>query len=549
MYCFQKSCAICVIFFICPFFHCVGQNILSSECYEQESSVLRSYKNRRIAEIESMWERMLLVPANTEDGAELWRGFLDFSRRSLICFPLDTYDKDDEDYWNRILSKTMQLFYICCDNLEGREKEAYNNALAFKNFLYYAYKNKGFEQTTWENIRDMLDDGDVAIELRALPEEALILKKGMNCPLSVPIDSLLADKLGAYKGDDAVEISEMYSHDGVLARLWNSISPYIHDAKRIYISASHFLCNFNYGAIPTENGSTVDKDYDFHYLVSTEDILAVKNRVLPAEYKTTAIFGDIDYDISAEMVPLAEQHANAQDPTWDLTRGMDEATRGKLLPLQHSKEEIAAISSLLRSRSVDVKMFDATAASEESLKETVSNRPEILHLSTHGFMLAPVYYDTLRTKTFLESQTASKYSTFLLKSGLLLSGASRVWNGDTPKEGREDGILTTKELLDMDFRGTKLVVLSACKSGLGNDTNLTGLSLGPQHALKVKGVEQIVMSLWMVDDAATALLMKYFYESLTDVGNARAALRYAQQKLIEAGYSDPYYWAAFVVLD
>jgi CHAT domain-containing protein len=101
----------------------------------------------------------------------------------------------------------------------------------------------------------------------------------------------------------------------------------------------------------------------------------------------------------------------------------------------------------------------------------------------------------------------------------------------------------------MDFRGTKLAVLSACKTGLGNDTNLTGLSIGPQHALKTKGVEQIVMSLWMVDDAATTLLMKYFYESLLVGNGAKSALKYAQRKLIEEGYTDPYYWAAFVVLE
>ena len=528
----------------------VGDNNLTPEQFEKEFPVLRSFKNKRVAEIEALRGNMLLVPANTDKGAAIWRDFLDVARQSLIDFPLDTYDKDDENYWGKIIAEITLSFYIFCDELEGREKEAYNNALTLKNFLYHGYKYKEIKQTTWEDVRDMLDDGEVAIELRVIPAEALILKKGMDCPVSVPIDSVLVEKLAMYKGADEVEISEMYSPGGILSKLWTTISSSISDEKRIYLSASNFLCNFNYGAIPTNNGSMVDDDYDFHYLVSTEDILAFKNRKDTVEYQTTAILGDITYDMSEEkMLATSLKHTDNPNPAWDLTRGMDDATRGKLRPLQHSKEEIDTINNLLSSRGIDVKCFDTTNASEGAFKDIVVSKPEIIHLSTHGFMLAPMYNESDGTSIYPESLTASRYATDMLKSGLLLSGASRVWNGEAPIEGIEDGILTTKELIEMDFRGTKLAVLSACKTGLGSDANLTGLSIGPQHALKIKGVEQVVMSLWMVDDAATTKLMKHFYESLVAGKSAKSALKYAQRKLIEEGYTDPYYWAAFVVLE
>jgi CHAT domain-containing protein len=109
--------------------------------------------------------------------------------------------------------------------------------------------------------------------------------------------------------------------------------------------------------------------------------------------------------------------------------------------------------------------------------------------------------------------------------------------------------LTSKEILEMDFHGVKLVVLSACKTGLGNDTNLMGFSLGPQHAFKVKGANQLLMSLWMVDDAATSLLMQYFYEGILSGKEARYALQEAQHKMISSGYKDAYYWAGFIILD
>lgn len=527
-----------------------GEHELSSDLYEKEFPVLRSFKNKRITEIEALGGRMLLVPTYTNEGAEIWRTFLDFARQSLISFPLDAYDKDDEDYWNRIIATICPWFYICCDQLEGREKEAYNNALTLKEFLYHAYKYKEVKQTTWEDVRDMLDESEVAIELRLMPDEALILKKGFACPISVPIDSTLIDQLGYYKGTDAVEISEMYAPEGPLARLWATIKPSIAGATRIYLSASHFLCNFNYGAIPTTNGSTIDQEYDYHYLMTTEDIRSLKARSPKPDYLTAAIFGDITYDVDEDtMRTYASNTQSTDQPVWDLTRGMDDETRGKLLPLKHSSEEITAISHLLDSKGVSVRRYDTTHANEETFKQVVKSKPEIIHLSTHGFMLAPVYSDSDSKPCYPKSQTASRYATTMLKSGLLLSGASRAWNGKAPLAGIEDGILTTKELLEMDFKGTKLAVLSACKTGLGNDTNLTGLSFGPQHALKAKGVEQIVMSLWMVDDAATTLLMTYFYEALLSGASTKDSLKVAQQKLIKDGYSDPYYWAAFVVLE
>ncbi len=524
---------------------------LTSELYEREFPVLRSFKNKRIAEIEALRNKMLLVPANTEKGAELWSGFLGFCRQSLISFPLDASDKEDEEYWNRIMATLMPWFYICCDDLEGREKESYNNILTSKNFLYHAYKYADLKQTTWENVRDMLDDDEVAIELRVMPDEALILKKGQACPVSVPLDSAMLEQLGRYKGVDALETSEMYATGGTLARLWAAIAPAIGDARRIYLSASHFLCNFNYGAIPTKRGTTVDDEYDFHYLVSTEDIKAFKRRTAKNEYRSAAIFGDITYGTGDERTSAAQPRTvDSNQLVWDLTRGMDEGTRGRLLPLQHSGEEIKAIGNILESSNLDVKMYDAARASEETFKRIVTgSKPDIIHLSTHGFMLAVTYSADARAPKYPQSLTASKYATSLLRSGLLLAGASQAWNGNPPTEGVEDGILTTGEIIGMDFRGTKLAVLSACKTGLGNDTNLTGLSIGPQHAFKTRGVETVVMSLWMVDDAATSLLMQYFYQHLLTGQTTKCALRQAQKDIIQQGYDDPYYWAAFVVLE
>ena len=551
MHTFIKRLPIYITLFFWSFQFCKGQDThLSSELYEKEFPVLRSFKNKRIEDIKNMREKMVLVPAYTEDGAKLWREFLDYVRHSLICFPLDTYDKDDEEYWNQTLATLHMWFYVMCDELIGREKEAYNNALVSKNFLYLQFRNREIKQVTWENVRDALDDEEVAIELRALPEEILILKKDARAPISIRVDSVMADRLGSYKGEDALEISEMYKPGGLLSQLWSSLSPAIADCKRIYLSASNFFCSFNYGAIPTKNGSTVGEDYDFHYLISTAEIDEFKKKTQRFKYESAALFGDITYDVSDDVmksyVSKGNDYSNA---VWDMTRGMDDDTRGKLNPLQHSEQEILSLHKILSDYGIKTNTYCKELASEAAFKKAIKKSPDIIHLSTHGYMLTTMYNGTEESKRFTSSTSSSKYATDLLRSGLFLSGASRAWYGKDPIMGIEDGILTSKEILEMDFHEAKLVVLSACKTGLGNDTNLMGLSLGPQHAFKAKGANQLLMSLWMVDDAATSLLMQFFYEGILSGKEARSALQKAQHQLISSGFNDPYYWAGFIILD
>jgi len=128
-------------------------------------------------------------------------------------------------------------------------------------------------------------------------------------------------------------------------------------------------------------------------------------------------------------------------------------------------------------------------------------------------------------------------------------------------------------------------VLSACESGLGHYAGGEGY-LGFTQALFVKGARSVVLSLWKVDDRATSLLMRRFYENLLGkrlgltrpqpkaeaLAEAKAWLRgldatQAEQVLADAGlargerkvktapsanparpFEHPYYWAAFVLV-
>ena len=132
-------------------------------------------------------------------------------------------------------------------------------------------------------------------------------------------------------------------------------------------------------------------------------------------------------------------------------------------------------------------------------------------------------------------------------TGLLFAGANRAWKNTNVIPGIEDGILTADEISQIDLRGTEVVVLSACTTGLGEYNSPEGV-FGLQRAFKLAGVKSIVMSLWEVSDEATSRLMQVFYENLTRGVEIHTAFRKAQQEL-KKQKDDPFEWAGFVLLD
>ncbi len=142
-----------------------------------------------------------------------------------------------------------------------------------------------------------------------------------------------------------------------------------------------------------------------------------------------------------------------------------------------------------------------------------------------------------------------RYVDPLDRCGLLFAGANLALMGrsaDLPV-GVQNGILTAREITLMDLRDADLVVLSACETGAGD---ITGEGVfGLQRAFKLAGVKTIIMSLWPVNDSATQMLMSEFYANWLDRKQSkREAFRNAQNA-VRAHYTEPYYWAGFVMLD
>ena len=107
-------------------------------------------------------------------------------------------------------------------------------------------------------------------------------------------------------------------------------------------------------------------------------------------------------------------------------------------------------------------------------------------------------------------------------------------------------MLTALEASGLDLWGTKLVVLSACETGVGKVSNGEGV-YGLRRSLVIAGAESLVMTLWQVDDFATKDLMAGFYKKLAAGKPRSEALRETQLEIAaKRDYAHPFYWASFL---
>ncbi|MBV9505779.1 MAG: CHAT domain-containing protein [Acidobacteriia bacterium] len=201
-----------------------------------------------------------------------------------------------------------------------------------------------------------------------------------------------------------------------------------------------------------------------------------------------------------------------------LAAAVHNTTRGgkTLERLEHSEAEARAILAMTPpDRSVALLGFRASKA---NVADARLADYRMVHFATHGMID--------RTHPQL--------------SGLALSLFDE-------KGQPQDGFLDLNAIFDMKL-AADLVVLSACESGEGKAVGGEGL-MGLTRGFFYAGAKSLAVSLWSVDDEATAELMKRFYQGMLGARlSPAAALRAAQRSMIlDAHWSDPYYWAAFTL--
>ncbi len=243
-----------------------------------------------------------------------------------------------------------------------------------------------------------------------------------------------------------------------------------------------------------------------------------------------------------DLLRMATASASAGKPLVIADPAFGEPGQGVYFtPLAGTAQEAADIRRLLPGADV----LTGDRATKSAL--THADRPPVLHIASHAFFVsadgvAPVATTVAAAGTDpTRGMTARPQSANpLLRSGIALAGANLSRrNGDA-------GILTALEASMLDLRGTELVTLSACDTGLGDVRNGEGV-YGLRRGFFLAGAETIVMSMWPVSDYVTRGVMTRYYGGLARGEGRGAALRQVQRALLaDPATRHPYFWAGFI---
>jgi CHAT domain-containing protein/tetratricopeptide (TPR) repeat protein len=319
--------------------------------------------------------------------------------------------------------------------------------------------------------------------------------------------------------------------------------------KRLVIVADGVLNYIPFGALPTPRGGKTGRkepppllfEHEIVYLPSASILAVLRQETqgrAPAP-KLLAMMADPVFSAEDERV-----RTKAVTPTGGLANmGLKRANAGQP---QEMAAEIAQIQ-LMRSVRQSMVMRDGglprlgyTRGEADGLASLV---PRAMRLEEVDFAASKANATSglLRSYRLVHFAThGSLDSEHPELSGLVLSMVDE-------RGSPVDGFLQLHDIFNLKLPA-ELVVLSACETGLGREIKGEGL-IGLTRGFMYAGAPRVVVSLWSVDDEATAELMKRFYQGmLIRRLSPPAALRAAQMALeSDARWKAPYYWGAFVL--
>ena len=418
----------------------------------------------------------------------------------------------------------------------------------------------------WKDIQNGLKKGEAAIEFINFNHEGIndSVSKMIYCALLVTKDCkspemirLFEEKelellLERVEGNSYNYINRIYggsknSNDNLYNLIWKPMEPYLKGVKNVYYSPSGLLHKISFAAIRKSNNTFLCDAYQLRQQSSTGKVAFPDN---------------INYSVDDEFMVEGGVKYNSNQTHKEIW---------KYLP--GTLSETQNIQKLLTENKNKVNYFVSENASEENFKNNIANA-NILHIATHGFFfpdpeierekirkanaekkdtVATINETNNKKEEELVFRGTTNYANWsfvnnknpLMRSGLVLANANDVWERDPMTEG-EDGILTAQEVSNLDMRKTKLVVLSACETGLGDIKGSEGV-YGLQRAFKMAGVKYIIMSLWQVPDKETSEFMTTFYNKLLKEKDIKKAFNQTQKEMRKK--YDPYFWAAFVLVE
>ncbi|HLG14862.1 MAG TPA: CHAT domain-containing tetratricopeptide repeat protein [Blastocatellia bacterium] len=333
-------------------------------------------------------------------------------------------------------------------------------------------------------------------------------------------------------------------------KVFRPVRKLIGDTRRVLLSPDGALNLIPFAALVDERNRYLVQRYSFTYLTSGRDLLRLREKVQSKQ--GMVILGNPDYgpmdgvdterglkQSTPQVVTKKQEATTTSKATAQPTEATD-FSRVRFPALPGTQQEVEALKAMMPGAT----LWSWAQATEAAVKQVAA--PAILHIATHGFFLEDLALGSASDERGLHiggsqlTWSATRVENPLLRSGLALAGANLHKGGD------DDGILTALEVAGLDLWGTKLVVFSACETGVGEVRSGDGV-YGLRRALVLAGSESQMLSLWKVDDEATRdLMIDYYTRSKGGTGRSEA-LRQVQLKMLASrNRRHPYFWASFI---
>lgn len=426
---------------------------------------------------------------------------------------------------------------------------------------------------TWDQVQQNLENGEAAIEFIRFKNEddslyyynALVIRKGDINPTLIKL----------CKEEDLRAISPKMGFSAYYPLVWQPIEAALKDIVTIYYAPVGELYNIAFSAIYSPKGSgdqlvasktdkrgvvvatekaTTEQSaeylmdrYTMHQLTSTRYLaMGLKQKEKEPVKNNMAMVGGVNYDYLPGSTAAPKK--NKKDKNASRSSA---STSGKLNYLEGTKTEVEQINQQVTAATWQTKLIEKNDATEETITKLEGKEAKgILHIATHGYAFSE--FDFKDTSISTNSLRYSyRYSTNpMVRSGLILTGGNWAWTGSdslTKLGAEQNGILTALEVSQLNLKKTKLVVLSACETGLGKIEGSEG-TFGLKRGFKLAGIEQIIVSLWSVPDKETMELMTLFYTDLTKTLNPVISFEKAQKEMRNKYPTEPEKWAGFVLV-
>lgn len=376
-----------------------------------------------------------------------------------------------------------------------------------------------------QDLANSFCDSEVLIRFAVVPDlsgelmyMAYVFKHGMDAP---HLYSICSEKNLLALVDDKYDY---YNETQLLSRILSPISHELCNVETIYFIPAGKLHEIALEYCKDSNGKMFCENYNV-FRFSSPSVLNELGR--KKSKQKVAIWGGIDFNADIPELTICEYS--------DILS----ASKSNIGYLEDSYRAAVLINDEIRQQGICSDFYFDNEATEKNFKSQQWKTIDIFFIETHGLFLNNYNMASAQNK----EDPMENYA-------LALAGASYVLEGGIVPDSIDDGILTAKEISELDLSNVDLAVISACKSALGEirQDGVYGLTRG----FKLAGVKSLIMATDDIVDYVSGQLWIQLFRNLSKGMTKREALfqglKYIRT-MDDGAFSHPKYWTPFILID